>query len=272
MKLQYLGTASAEGIPALFCNCPVCTAARQKKGKEIKTRSQAILDDTLLIDFPADTYMHALRFGVDLPSVHTLIITHCHTDHLYERDFWCRNPNVAHDIDEKPLAVYATAAGCKKIAEMTVIDPHRTTVHEIAPFVPFEAEGYRIVPLKADHDPATDPVFFIIEKGDKTLLYAHDTGWFPEETRDFLAHYDRKFDCVSLDCTYMLVEYREGHMGLAACRDTYARLTEMGLCDAATVACVNHFSHNGNATHEQFETEAANCGFLTAFDGMTVEF
>ena len=173
---------------------------------------------------------------------------------------------------EVALAVYATAAGCKKIAEMTVIDPHRTAVHEMAPFVPFEAEGYRIVPLKADHDPATDPVFFIIEKGEKTLLYAHDTGWFPEETWDFLAHYDRKFDCVSLDCTCMLVEFREGHMGLAACRDTYARLTEMGLCDATTVACVNHFSHNGNATHEQFATEAANCGFLTAFDGMTVEF
>ncbi len=29
MKLQYLGTAAAEGIPALFCNCPVCTAARR---------------------------------------------------------------------------------------------------------------------------------------------------------------------------------------------------------------------------------------------------
>lgn len=78
--------------------------------------------------------------------------------------------------------------------------------------------------------------------------------------------------CVSLDCTCMLVEYRKGHMGLAACRDTYARLTEMGLCDATTVACVNHFSHNGNATHEQFETEAAKYGFFTAFDGMTVEF
>lgn len=29
MKLQYLGTAAAEGIPALFCSCPVCTAARR---------------------------------------------------------------------------------------------------------------------------------------------------------------------------------------------------------------------------------------------------
>lgn len=272
MKLQYLGTAAAEGISTLFCNCPVCTAARQKQGREIKTRSQALLDDTLLIDFPADTYMHALKFGIDLPSIRTLLITHCHADHLYERDFWCRNANVAHGIGDALLDVFATAAGCEKIKAFDAADSRRTAVHEITPFVPFEAAGYRIIPLKADHDPATDPVFFIIEKGDKTLLYAHDTGWFPAETRAFLESYGRKFDCVSLDCTCMLVEYREGHMGLATCRDVFAKLTEMGLCDATTVACVNHFSHNGNATHAQFEKEAARLGFLTAYDGMTVEF
>ena len=272
MKLQYLGTAAAEGIPALFCNCAVCQNARLKKGKEIKTRSQAILDDTLLIDFPADTYMHALQNGLRLFDIHTLLITHCHADHLYERDFWCRNPNVAHNIAEKPLAVYATAAGCKKIRAMSVIDPHRVAVHEIQPFVPFEAEDCRILPLKADHDPATDPVFYIIEKGEKNLLYAHDTGWFPEESWQFLATYTRKFDFVSLDCTCVFQEYRNGHMGLNACRDTYAQLTQMGLCDGKTVVCLNHFSHNGNATHEQLAAEAEKSGFLVAFDGMTVNF
>ena len=24
MQLTYLGTAAAEGLPAVFCNCPVC--------------------------------------------------------------------------------------------------------------------------------------------------------------------------------------------------------------------------------------------------------
>ena len=56
MKIRYLGTAAAEGWPALFCSCPICTHAREHGGKNLRTRTQAILDDDLLIDFPPDTY------------------------------------------------------------------------------------------------------------------------------------------------------------------------------------------------------------------------
>ena len=55
MKIRYLGTAAAEGWPALFCSCPICTHARTQGGKNLRTRTQAILDGELLIDFPPDT-------------------------------------------------------------------------------------------------------------------------------------------------------------------------------------------------------------------------
>lgn len=61
MKIRYLGTAAAEGWPALFCSCPICTQARERGGKNLRTRTQAVLDGELLIDFPPDTYCHALR-------------------------------------------------------------------------------------------------------------------------------------------------------------------------------------------------------------------
>lgn len=54
MKIQYLGTA-AEGLPALFCECETCKHAAFLGGRNIRTRSQAIIDDALLIDYPADT-------------------------------------------------------------------------------------------------------------------------------------------------------------------------------------------------------------------------
>ena len=38
MKIAYLGTSAAEGIPALFCHCDVCKYARKYKGKNIRTR------------------------------------------------------------------------------------------------------------------------------------------------------------------------------------------------------------------------------------------
>ena len=61
MKITYLGTAASEGLPAPFCTCEVCRRAREAGGKSVRTRSQALVDESLLIDFPPDTYLHWLR-------------------------------------------------------------------------------------------------------------------------------------------------------------------------------------------------------------------
>ena len=52
MKLKYLGTAAAEGYPAMFCDCENCRKAWIEKGRNIRRRSQAITDSELPIDFP----------------------------------------------------------------------------------------------------------------------------------------------------------------------------------------------------------------------------
>lgn len=276
MKIQYLGTAAAEGIPALFCDCEVCRNARKIRGKEVKTRSQALIDDSILVDFPADTYMHVLNNGIRLDKIHTLIVTHSHSDHFYPQDFWCRSPGIGNNIEEKPLDVYVTAPGYAAAEEFMAannVPAERVALHRIEAFSPFESEGYRFIPLKADHDQKTEPVFYIVEHGKKTMLYAHDTGYFPDEVWEFLAKYKRRFDFVSLDCTGMLLpNYRHGHMGLSLCGEVYERLTEMGLCDKDTKACINHFSHNGLATHDELVEEAEKYGFLTSYDGCEIEF
>ncbi len=71
MKIRYLGTAAAEGIPAIFCDCEVCRKSRELGGRNFRTRSQAIIDDTLLIDFPSDTYAHFLNYNLnaDVPRL-----------------------------------------------------------------------------------------------------------------------------------------------------------------------------------------------------------
>ena len=50
MEIQYLGTAAAEGLPALFCGCDICNRARKAGGKEVRTRTQSIVDGRLLIE------------------------------------------------------------------------------------------------------------------------------------------------------------------------------------------------------------------------------
>ena len=38
MKIQYLGTGAAEGVPALFCNCAYCKGLRTRLAAGEKTR------------------------------------------------------------------------------------------------------------------------------------------------------------------------------------------------------------------------------------------
>ena len=65
MKLTFLGTSAAEGFPAIFCNCEYCKEARKLGGKNIRSRSQTLINDDLLIDLPADSYWHFINNGIE---------------------------------------------------------------------------------------------------------------------------------------------------------------------------------------------------------------
>jgi phosphoribosyl 1,2-cyclic phosphate phosphodiesterase len=47
MELLFLGTAAAEGIPSMYCNCDTCRIARIKKGKNIRNRSAVLINKVL---------------------------------------------------------------------------------------------------------------------------------------------------------------------------------------------------------------------------------
>ncbi|MBR5449467.1 MAG: hypothetical protein IKV43_05700 [Clostridia bacterium] len=275
MKIKYFGTAAAEGIPGLFCNCRVCQNALEKRGKEIKTRSQALVDGRILIDFPPDTYMHVLNYGLDLRDIMHCIITHSHLDHLHVKDFWCRLPGIANDIDDTPMHIYLTESGYQQALDYhgENVDCSRLKFHLIKPFEPFSIEDYRIIPIKADHDPKADPVIYAIEKDGKALLYANDTGLLPSESLDYIRSLGIRFDYVSLDCTAMsLTDWRDGHMGLDTNEEFLADLKRVGAVDESTTVYVNHFSHNGLLTHEELVVEAAKHGWGATYDGCEVEF
>lgn len=277
MKFQYLGTAALEGIPASFCNCEVCKKERSAGGRHIRTRSQALVDDRILIDFPPDSYIHSLACGVNLEDIRTLIVTHDHSDHFYPEDLIGRCPGFGHATVGEELTVYGSRPTINHFDAATDFSQWPREGYllgkEVTPYIPFEAEGYIITPLKADHAPHLEPVFYSIEKDGKRILYAHDTGYFPEETWEFLEQTDGVYDFVSLDCTEILQDdLRGNHMGLQACADVKERLIHMGRCDEHTIFCLNHFSHNGGATYDVMCRVAEEKGFLVSYDGMTLEF
>ena len=50
------------------------------------------------------------------------------------------------------------------------------------------------------------------------------------------------------------------------------KMLNCGCADENTKFAINHFSHNGKAVYDEIEPIAAKQGFLTAYDGMIVEF
>ena len=277
MKLKYLGTAAAEGIPAVFCECETCKKSRLAGGRNIRTRSQAIVNDDLLIDFPADTYMHSLLHNIDLCKVKSCIVTHSHMDHLYPADTEVRKDGFAHIYSSNdPLVFYSDEAS--RIKLMEAIDyweiPESTIQSKlIKVFETFETQGYKVTALRAAHDPKSDPVVFIIEKQGKTIFYSNDTSEYPEESMEYLSKLDKPLDLISLDCTEGASHTTYvGHLNLWRCIDLRKKLIEMGAADEHTVFVLNHFSHNGSdVMYDDFVKLAAEHNFLVSYDGMEIE-
>lgn len=276
MKIKFYGTAAAEGVPALYCDCDTCEQARKLGGKEFRTRSQSLVNDDLLIDFPADTYMHVLRDGLPLHKIYNIIITHAHSDHLYPVDIGMRMPGYAHLKDDRPLNVYGSSTVAKVVRtyplNKRMEEQGILKIHEINAFEPFCVDGYNITPLAADHNSAENPLIYLIEKDGKTLLYAHDTGLLPDETMEYLKKRKPHIDFATFDCCFSLVHNEIGHMGLDEVYVMTERLKAIGTMDENTVCCINHFSHNNGLMYEDMATHASKYGFLTSFDGMEVEF
>ncbi len=277
MKLQYLGTAAAEGVPALFCTCDNCRRSRLVGGRNIRTRSQAIIDDRLLIDFPADTYMHFLTYGFSLPTIKDCLITHAHADHLYPAEIHMREKWFAElPADTPPLTFYGDEAVVRKIQgvkDACGMQDDRVVARQIPLFAPFTVGDYTVTALRANHDPKSSPVVYLISNGDKTLFYSNDTGEYPEESMAYLRRLPRPLDVISLDCTSACSHSTYAHhFSLERCEVVREQLLACGAAGEHTVFVLNHFSHNADGVvYDDFVPIAVAKDFVVAYDGMIME-
>lgn len=276
MKLKYYGTAAAEGVPALYCSCDVCKYSREKGGRNIRTRCQAIVDNTLLLDMCPDTLYHYHIYGLDLENIEHLLITHRHSDHLDTPTINFRSRGFV--VKDFPaLNIYGSMPTIDAIFDALrksgVKDRGNWMLQEIAPYETKKIANYEVVPYKANHDFSTHPYIYEIYDGQKRLLYGHDTGSFLDETWDYLEKNKPYFNLVSLDCT-MGIASSSGHhhMNVDNCVDTKNKLIELGCADDKTIFVLHHFSHNGKVSYDTLLPIAEEAGFLVSYDTMEIEF
>lgn len=272
MILTCYGTAAAEAIPGLFCSCAVCENARAKRGKEIRARHLSTVDQDIQFDIGPDFFHQINCLGLEPRAIKHLIITHRHSDHLALSALEMRRHPFAAEGAE-PLQVIGSVQTLDHIKRET--DDPQNELH--LTYTPAELykpltldEDTRLTALPARHIwPDGGAMIYLLERKGKKLLYAHDTGPLFAEVTQWLS--TRQIDAVSLDCTGVYHGAGSGHMQLSTCEETVTLLKGNGGLKSDAVCVINHFSHNGGATHEQLEQEARQRGWTAAYDGIRIE-
>ena len=278
MKIKILGSGGGEAYPATFCGCDHCNEARRAGGKSIRTLSQTLINDDLLIDLPADTAEHARRFGLNLGDVASILVTHTHLDHFVPQPLFLRGGVYAHNIKEPELTIYGSSDIGRVFGAVEsvygCIDEIKNTMHfdEIKAYETKNIGRYKVTALPAKHAPQLTPLNYIIEEGDKTLIYFHDTG-FPEmAVLDFIKGRRFKADAVLLDATMGVGEESYFfHMSFAENKRLVEILKKLGIATDKTLFVANHITHNKAPKHEEIEQIFSDTDILVSYDGMEIE-
>lgn len=267
MKIRLLGTGAADGIPAFYSTSRVSEYARAHGGKDIRSRSSAIVDAAVKIDLPPDTLCQMNRDGLNAQDWSCLLFTHSDVDHfaIEELQYSFQPFN---DMEFLGYTIYGNAAVCRRIMERYPEWP--MDLIQTRSFHAVEHGEYRFTPIRANHKLEEDSQNFLITRRAKTVAYATDTGVWDEETWEFLQ--DCKIDALVIECTegFNKTDFF-GHLDVDGCVAVVDRLRAQGsLVEGARIVTTHH-SHQGNATHAELDQALTPHGIIPGYDGLCIE-
>ena len=282
MKIKYWGTAAAEGVPGIFCNCETCRLAREHKGRKVRSRSQLMINNDLMIDFGPDTYSNSLKYDFNLTHLEHLLITHPHEDHLYSEELWHRLKGYACEIGTPSLTVHGSEDTLAKLCEVDknvkgFQKQDRVLYDVMKPYETRQIGRYMVTPLPAEHG-TKQPFVYLIEEGEKSFLLLNDCGRPSYELYDYLIKRGIVLNAISFDTTYgnenVLAKYGKAdhHMGLVDNAAVKSFFDMNGVSNADTVCVVTHFSHQGiDADYDKMCAHSEKYGFIVSYDGLELE-
>lgn len=189
-EMILLGTGTSVGVPAIGCDCEVCTSDHPRNNR---TRCSAVLglpEGNLLIDTSPDMRFQLLREGIGI--IHSVLYTHEHADHLFGLD----------DLRLMPFHLgHAVPLLCEEIVEQRIRtsfdyafpkqEPTHTGAVPNLKFrrigtTPFEVLGTRVIPIRLKHGPRFQVLGFRFGN----VAYCTDTNEIPEESWPLLEGLD----------------------------------------------------------------------------------
>ncbi len=291
----FLGTGDAKGYPCPNCHCVACEEARRLGGKAIKTRSDFMIDEYNVIDFGPDILHQTLTSGVMIDKVKNVFMTHSHFDHVSISSLILLNEGTG--ARSTPVNFYGPKGALDFVEDMARRNTYRSGTREgiysynhlkycpLDYFETVETDGIKVTTIKSSHEGygVNELGFnYIVEKNGKTLLYATDTGWYPDDTWEFLKTSDFKFDYVIMENTYgkdprnIIKTYAGGHLNTANFFMMLDKLVECGCMEKDTPVFATHLSDAGKELYEDYVDSMENNGRYTkvevAYDTQKIEF
>lgn len=267
MKVCLLGTGAADGIPGLYRDDEISLEAKRHGGRDVRTRSAALIDDHIKIDLAPETALQLFRQGLNASDWSALVFTHSHDDHFAITELqYFLYPFTELEYLEFPI--FGNARVLELFAEKYPDWPMEVVLTQS--FEPFRHLDTTITPIKAYHKLDEDAHNLLIERDGTCLLYATDTGIWQEETWEFLKSV--QIDGLVIEATEGLLrtEYY-GHLDLPSCIAVVERLREQGTIEPGKPVYTTHHSHRGGLTHAQLEQHLAPAGIRPGYDGLEFE-
>ena len=268
MEILFCGTAAAEGWPALFCTCAVCQVARERGGKEVRSRAAYMLGEKVRIDFGPDSNLHQQKYGLAYEKLEHLIVTHSHEDHWTPHELSYRSHGFS-VVSESPLHVWGNQRVEERFIETNgeQWERYQIVFHRLKAFEPIDlGEGLTATPVPAAHDRREECINYRVELGGRVALFGHDTGWYDDPSWEFLR--DKPLNLLILDCTHGTEDHHRNHLGGIALVEFRDELAKRGALASDAVCVATHFSHNCGSLFADLEKFFTPHGFQVAYDGL----
>ncbi len=289
MELRFLGTAAAEQVPSIYCRCDFCNEVRRAGGKDQRTRSSFRIGTGYQIDFGPDANWQMHRCGTDMFDVEHLLITHTHSDHFQFEEIVSKSHAVA--SNGKPLKLYMSIPASEYLEsimhtfEAQIEDEgdresfkKRFPVIGLQYFQRYEVGELAVETIKACHRAEGANQFgmnYLIHLPDgRQMLYALDTGYYAEDTWEFLD--GRSVDILAMDCTFPGRTAREprpfGHHSLSSFIETLQRMRRIGFLTPEAVVYATHFDPHQALSHNEIQARLSGHPFsiVAAYDGLRI--
>ena len=253
MKIHFLGTGAAEGIPALGCDCAHCTRARNEGGKLVRERNAILFslsDYELLIDCAPD--IRSLINKYRITRLDGILATRSRYDHIggiKEFEWW---PGQLDFLAEDTLFE-------------TIKREHWTEMLDAVMFhVPYYPgsslyfNGFSIIPFAARR---RRPIFGIsVKEGQSRVVYTSDT---PARLTNYARRVMRNCDLLIVN-TPTFDTILENHINAIEAIE----LKEQVGARQMVLTYINH----GNKPHDELEEFVRQfSGVTVAYDGMRLE-